>query len=136
MTVLHRFYCTWCQCGDMFFTVNLREKKMSKKIHNDDYFPAKTLIFLQQKFNVPNCLAANIRCLLELSFYSKTFLKRPLSKRPKLVFKTNYHLMHVIIFAECSPSAILSTFIKLPFVIKIFLLSIFEWPLQTGFTVH
>ena len=32
-------------------------------------------------------------------------------------------------------SAILLTFIKLPFVIKIFDLSIFEWPLYTGFTV-
>ena len=32
-------------------------------------------------------------------------------------------------------SAILSTFIKLPFVFKIFVMSIFEWPLKTGFTV-
>ena len=32
-------------------------------------------------------------------------------------------------------SAILFTFIKLPIVIKIFVLSIFEWPLKTGFTV-
>ena len=32
-------------------------------------------------------------------------------------------------------SAILWTFIKLPFVIKSFVLSIFEWPLKTGFTV-
>ena len=32
-------------------------------------------------------------------------------------------------------SAILSTFIKLPFVIKIFVLSVFKWPLKTGFTV-
>ena len=34
-------------------------------------------------------------------------------------------------------SAILSTFIKLyiPFVFKIIVLSIFEWPLKTGFTV-
>ena len=32
-------------------------------------------------------------------------------------------------------SAILSTFIKLPFVFKTFVLSIFEWPLKTGFTV-
>ena len=32
-------------------------------------------------------------------------------------------------------SAILLTFIKLPIVIKIFVLSIFEWPLYTGFTV-
>ena len=27
-------------------------------------------------------------------------------------------------------------FIKLPFVIKIFVLSIFEWPFYTGFTVY
>ena len=33
-------------------------------------------------------------------------------------------------------SAILSTFIKQPFVIKIFVLSIFERPLKTGFTVY
>ena len=32
-------------------------------------------------------------------------------------------------------SAILSTFIKLPFVNKTFVLSIFEWLLKTGFTV-
>ena len=31
-------------------------------------------------------------------------------------------------------SAILLTFIKLPFVIKIFILSVFEWPFYTGFT--
>ena len=33
-------------------------------------------------------------------------------------------------------SVILSTFIKLPFVIKIFVLSVFEWPFSTGFTVN
>ena len=32
-------------------------------------------------------------------------------------------------------SATLSTFIKLPIVVKIFVLSIFEWPFYTGFTV-
>ena len=32
-------------------------------------------------------------------------------------------------------SAILSTFIKLPIVIKIFVLSIFEWSFYTGFTL-
>ena len=32
-------------------------------------------------------------------------------------------------------SAILSTFIMLPFLIMIFVLSIFEWPFYTGFTV-
>ena len=44
--------------------------------------------------------------------------------------------MQVKSIAEClEHSAILSTFIKLPFVIKIFVLSIFEWPLKTNFTV-
>ena len=32
-------------------------------------------------------------------------------------------------------SAILSTFIELPFVIKTYVLSIFEWSFYTGFTV-
>ena len=48
--------------------------------------------------------------------------------------------MQVKSIAECSKggdiplehSAILSSFIKLPFVIKIFVLSIFEWPFYTG----
>ena len=45
--------------------------------------------------------------------------------------------MQVTSIAECSKghSAILLTFIKLPFVIKIFALTIFEWPFYTGFTV-
>ena len=45
--------------------------------------------------------------------------------------------MQVKSFAECSKdSAILSNFIKLPIVIKIFVLSIFEWPFYTGFIVE
>ena len=53
-----------------------------------------------------------------------------------MVFKTNYHLMQVKIIAEYSKSTIRSTFIKLPFFMETFVLSIFEWPLYTGFTVH
>ena len=41
------------------------------------------------------------------------------NRRPKLVFKTDYRLMQVKSIAECS------TCIKLPFVIKIFVLPIF-----------
>ena len=53
-----------------------------------------------------------------------------LKKTEKLVFKTNYRLMQVKSVAECSDgehSAILLAFIRLPFVIKIFVLSIFGW---------
>ena len=42
--------------------------------------------------------------------------------------------MQVRSIAECS-NAIFLTFIKLQFVIKIFVLSNFEWPFYTGFTV-
>ena len=54
----------------------------------------------------------------------------------KLVFKTDYRLMQVKNIAEIprEHSAILLTFIKLPFVLKTFVLSIFEWPLKTGST--
>ena len=52
----------------------------------------------------------------------------------KLVFKTVYRLMQVKSIAECILHAILSTFIKLPFIVKTFVLSIFEWPFKTGFT--
>ena len=62
---------------------------------------------------------------------SKSCVKRTLSKRPKVVLKINYHLMQ----AKREHSAILSTFIKLLFAIKIFVLSIFEWPFYTGLTV-
>ena len=55
----------------------------------------------------------------------------------KLVFKTDYRLMKVKSIAECplEHSAILLTFIKLQFVFKTFVLSIFEWLLKTGVTV-
>ena len=58
-------------------------------------------------------------------FCSKTCVKRPLSitgKNKKMVSKTNYRLMQVKSIAEYS--AILSAFIKLPFVIKVFVLCI------------
>ena len=60
------------------------------------------------------------------------------SKKTKnWVFKNDYLLMQVNSIAECSRehSAILLTCIKLPFAFKTFVLSIFEWPLKTGFTV-
>ena len=73
-----------------------------------------------------------------LTHYSKTCLKRPLKKQTKIVFQDQLLLnagqKYCRMFQE-QHSAILSTFIKLPFVIKIFVLSIFKWRLKTGFTV-
>ena len=60
-----------------------------------------------------------------------------LKKTIKLVFKTNYRLMQVKVLQNAPRGAFCNTltFIKLPYVIKIFILSIFEWPFYTGFTV-
>ena len=51
-----------------------------------------------------------------------------LRKKTKFGFKTDYRLMQVK-----SQESILQYF--LPFVFKTFVLSIFEWPLKTGFSV-
>ena len=50
----------------------------------------------------------------------------------KLVLNTNYRLCTTKVLQH---SAILLTFINPPFVIKIFVLSLFEWLLKTGFTI-
>ena len=70
--------------------------------------------------------------------YSKTCVKQPLSNRQKTVFQDSFSLNAGQKYCrrlKGEHSAILLTFIKLPFIIKIFVLSIFEWPFYTGFTV-
>ena len=70
--------------------------------------------------------------------YSKKPVLSGHSKRTKLVFKTDYRLMQAKVLqnAPSEHSAILLTFIKLPFVYKTYVWSIFEWLLKTGFTVY
>ena len=73
-----------------------------------------------------------------LSQYSKTYRKRPLKKKTKIGFQDRLSLnagQQYCRMLQGEHSAILSTFIKLQFVINIFALSIFEWPLKTGFAV-
>ena len=71
--------------------------------------------------------------------YSKTCVKQPLSqKRLKIGFQDQLSLnagQKYCRMLQGERSAVLLTFIKLPFVIKIFVLSIFEWPFNTGITV-
>ena len=68
----------------------------------------------------------------------KSVLSGHSKRTPKIGFQ--YHLslnagQKYCRMLQGEHSAILSTFIKLQFVIKIFALSFFEWPLKTGFTV-
>ena len=70
--------------------------------------------------------------------YSKTCLKRSLKRRSKIGFQDRLSLNaghQYCRMLQGEHSSILSTFIKLPFVFNTFVLSIFEWPLKTGFTV-
>ena len=70
--------------------------------------------------------------------YSKTCLKRPLKKNTKNFFQYRLSLnagQKYCRMLQGEHSAILSTSIKLPFSIKTLVLSIFKWPLKTGFTV-
>ena len=73
-----------------------------------------------------------------LNDIQQNLLKRPLSKRQKIAFQDQLLLnagQRYFRMLQGEHSAIILTFIKLPFVIKIFILSIFEWPFYTGFTV-
>ena len=59
--------------------------------------------------------------------YSKTGVKQPLTKRPKIGFQDQLSLnagQKYCRMLQREHSAILLTFIKLPFIIKIFVLSI------------
>ena len=79
------------------------------------------IIKSEKQDQIKECISETVQ-----SLYNKPTVKPVLSnhskRRQKLEFKTDY-------------SAILSTFIKLPFSIKTFVVSIFKWPLKTGFTV-
>ena len=73
-----------------------------------------------------------------LYLYSRTCVRLLLLKRLKISFQDQLSLnagQKYCRMLQREHSAILSTFIKPPFVIKIFVLSIFEWPFYTGFTV-
>ena len=71
-----------------------------------------------------------------LQIYSITCLKRSLKKKTKIGFQDWLSLNAGQKYCRMlEHSAILSTFIELPFVFKTFVLSVFEWPLKTGFTV-
>ena len=63
---------------------------------------------------------------IKISKYSKPFVKWPLSKRPKLVFKTNYHLMQGRSILQYVPPSLNY---------KDLFTSIFKWSFYIGFTV-
>ena len=79
-----------------------------------------------------------VNARINLYWYSKTCVKRPLPKRTKNGFQDQLSLNAVqknCRMLQGEHSAILLTFIKLPFSITTFIFSIFKSPLYTDFTV-
>ena len=64
------------------------------------------------------------------------FVKRPLKLNTKNGFQYRLSLNVGQKYRKMEHSAILSTFIKLPFSTKTFVLSIFKWQFKTDFTVY
>ena len=111
----------------------LFHKWISKLIHSQVQHNYNYFFTSLDKINII-LVTKNEYCL-----YNKTCVKWPLSKRPKIGFQD--HLLLNAGQKYCrmphgEHSAKLSTFIKQPFVIKIFVLSIFEWPFYTDFTLY
>ena len=81
----------------------------------------------------------NLLYFILLIVYSKTCPEQSLKTNTKIGFQDQLLLNKGQTYCrmlQWEHSAILLTFIKLPFVIKTFVLSIFEWPLKTDFNVH
>ena len=76
--------------------------------------------------------------LLKVTYTVKPVLSSHSKRTPKLFFQYGLSLnagQKYCRMLQGEHSEMLSSFIKLPFVFKTFVLFIFEWPLKTGFTV-
>ena len=72
---------------------------------------------------------------VKTNHYSKTCVKRQLSKRPKIGFQDQLSLNAGQKYCRTLQVLQKMTFIRPLFFIKIFVFSIFEWPFYTFFTV-
>ena len=93
-------------------------------------FDKKSMKFLSRK----RSKVFNSVIRLQIEKYSKTCVKQPLSKRPQIGPQISFNAgQKYCRMLQGEHSAILSTYFKLPFIINIFVLSIFEWQFFTGF---
>ena len=89
--------CVWC-CWHHHHVTLFRPMEFSIKLHTIK--SGWSIVYFQWLQVIT----------LKKILYSKTGVKRPLSKRPKMVFKTDYCLMQVKSIAECSKGSILQYF--------------------------
>ena len=131
------------QCYWIFKLMDITSSPSLFQLHTCWHYSWGTIIHL----NSGICEDLLLRLLLPLltslenkkTNYSKTCLKRPLKKKTKIGFQYQISLnagQKCCRMPKGDHSAVLSTFIKLPFSFnKTCVLSIFKLPLKTGFTV-
>ena len=88
-------------------------------------------------FNILNVIRFSTSLIMK-AYTVKPALRGHSKRRPKIIFQDRLSLnagQKYCRMLQREHSATRLTFIELPFVIKIFVLSIFEWPFYTGFTV-
>ena len=119
------------------------EQRRIWHVHLSEHWLLRNVISIKLMCTGPynHVVKRNTVFILHITYmYSKTCLKPPLLKRPKIGFGFQDQLslnagQKYCRMLQGEHSAILVTSLKLPFVIKIFVLSIYEWPFYTGFTV-
>ena len=76
---------------------------------------------------------------MTLGLYGLSMQAQIISEAQTCTFWPGFAVINLFIHAQLSQLSIVFQgriiFIKLPFIIKTFVLSIFEWPLKTGVTV-
>ena len=95
-------------------------------------------MYYKNKIHKTTKVMASLRILnIILNRFQSCFI-HILANGPRANFEVknkSFRALSHIFFQKLNMSGNTSTFIKLPFVFKTFVLSILEWPLKTGLTV-
>ena len=117
-------------CAHQYLLGHLNYLELRSQGHTCNPKPSIDLIYKTYRQSVPQIWLT----------YSKTCLKRPLKKKTNIGFQDRLSLNAGQKYCRMLQKSMLeyfrSIFIKLPFVIKMLVLSIFEWSLNTGITVN
>ena len=112
--------------------MGLNKKILEANLKNIFVSPYPTLVYRYGSVGRNFFSTSQIRYLLNLIVYRKTYLKRPLNKIQKndCFFKSNYRIMQVKSIAECSQGAFCNTFDlhDAPICLNDLVVYIFEWP--------
>ena len=113
-----------------------KKEELRKKIEYQVACEERAFRIVERLIEDPIAEQMFLDCVSTVKRGTQTGVKTPLSKRPKIGFQDQLSLnagQKYCRMLQGEHSAILSTFIRLPFVIKIFF-CLLEWLFYTGFT--